>query len=51
MSKLKDEIAFLSKPGDTILETIEFLGMSQVELAERLGKTAPKVNDLILVKR
>ncbi|WP_273016000.1 MULTISPECIES: helix-turn-helix domain-containing protein [Leeuwenhoekiella] len=47
MSKLKDEIAFLSKPGDTILETIEFLGMSQVELAERLGKTAPKVNDLI----
>lgn len=47
MSKIKDEIELLSKPGDTILETIEFLGMSQVELAERLGKTAPKINDLI----
>jgi len=47
MSKIQDEIELLSKPGDTILETIEFLGMSQVELAERLGKKPPKVNDLI----
>ena len=47
MSKIKDEMELLSPPGDTILETIEFLGMSQVELAERLGKTPPKVNDLI----
>lgn len=47
MSKIKDEIELLSKPGDTILETIEFIGMSQVELAERLGKTPPKINDLI----
>jgi HTH-type transcriptional regulator/antitoxin HigA len=50
MSKIQDEIELLSKPGDTILETIEFLGMSQVELAERLGKTPPKVNDLITGK-
>lgn len=50
MSEIRDEIELLSKPGDTILETIEFLGMSQVELAERLGKTPPKVNDLITGK-
>lgn len=37
----------LSKPGDTILETIEYMRMSQVELAERLGKTPSKVHELI----
>lgn len=47
MSKIKDEKALLSKPGDTILETIEVVGMSQVELAERMGKTPGKINDLI----
>lgn len=44
------EREFLSPPGDTILETIEYIKMSQVELAERLGKTASKVNDLITGK-
>lgn len=47
MSKLKDERELLSKPGDTILETIEHVRMSQVELAERMGKTPSKINDLI----
>lgn len=47
MSKLKDERELLSKPGDTILETLDQLKMSQVELAERMGKTPPKVNDII----
>jgi len=47
MSKLSDERELLSKPGDTILETIEHLKMSQVELAERMGKTSSKINDLI----
>ena len=47
MSKLKDERELLSKPGDTILETIEHIKMSQVELAERMGKTPSKINDLI----
>lgn len=47
MSKLKDEIELLSPPGDTILETIEYIRMSQIELALRLGKTPGKVNDLI----
>lgn len=44
---LKDERELLSKPGDTILETIEYLKMSQAELAERMGKKASKINDLI----
>lgn len=47
MSKLADERELLSKPGDTILETIEFIRMSQAELAERMGKTPAKINDLI----
>lgn len=47
MSNLKDERELLSKPGDTIIETLEHIKMSQAELAERMGKTAPKVNDII----
>jgi len=43
----KDERELLSKPGDTILETIGHIKMSQAELAERLGKTPSKVNDII----
>ncbi|WP_040280297.1 HigA family addiction module antitoxin [Psychroserpens damuponensis] len=50
MSKLVDERELLSKPGDTILETIEHIGMSQVELAERMGKTPSKINDIISSK-
>ena len=37
MSKLQDERELLSKPGDTIIETLEHLKMSQAELAERMG--------------
>lgn len=47
MSKFKEDIELLSKPGDVILETIEFLKMTQVELAERMGKTPSKINDII----
>lgn len=47
---LQIERELLSSPGDTILETIEFIKMSQAELADRLGKTASKVHDLITGK-
>ena len=47
---LKDERELLSKPGDTIIETLAELKMSQVELAERMGKTPSKVNDIITGK-
>jgi HTH-type transcriptional regulator / antitoxin HigA len=47
MSTVKDERELLSKPGDTILETLEHMKMTQAELAGRLGKTSSKVNDII----
>lgn len=43
----KDERDLLSKPGDTIVSTLEHIKMSQAELAERMGKTASKINDII----
>lgn len=48
--QLKAERELLSPPGDDILETIEYKKMTQAELAERLGKTPSKVNDLITGK-
>jgi len=47
MSSIRDERELLSKPGDTILETLEYMKMNQVEFAKRIGKTPSKVNDLI----
>lgn len=47
MSNLINERELLSKPGDTIAETLEYIKMNQAELAERMGKTPPKINDLI----
>ncbi len=48
MSKLlKAGRELLSPPGDDILEHIEYIKMSQAELADRIGKTPSKVNDLI----
>jgi HTH-type transcriptional regulator / antitoxin HigA len=47
MSNIEDERELLSKPGDTILETLEELRMSQADLAKRMGKTPSKINDLI----
>lgn len=37
----------LSPPGDTIQETIDALGMSQRELAERMGRPVKTVNEII----
>lgn len=37
----------LSPPGDTIQETIDEIGMSQAELAERMGRPKEKINPLI----
>lgn len=47
---IKDQRDLLSKPGESILETIDHLKMTQVELAERMGRTPSKVNDLINAK-
>lgn len=48
--RLKAERALLTPPGDDILETIKFLRMSQIELAQRLGKKPSKVHDIITGK-
>jgi len=39
--------SLLSPPGDTIQETIDVMGMSQAELAERMGRPKEKINDVI----
>ena len=39
--------SLISPPGDTIQEHIDFIGMSQAELAERMGRPKEKVNDII----
>lgn len=37
-------------PGDTLLETIEVLGLSQVELARRMGRPVKTINEIIKAK-
>jgi len=39
--------SLLSPPGDTIQETIDALGMTQAELAQRMGRPKEKINELI----
>ncbi len=46
----KAEKELLSLPGDTILETIEYLKLSQTDLASRMGLTPEKVSDIIKAK-
>lgn len=38
---------YVSPPGDTILEKIQELGMSQVELARRTGRPTKTINEII----
>lgn len=47
MSGLREKQQLLSTPGDTIQETLQEIGMSQAELAERLGRTPKYVIDLL----
>lgn len=47
MSNIRDERELLAKPGDTISETLTALKMTQAQLAERMGKTPSKINDII----
>lgn len=47
MNALELKKSLLSTPGDRIQEHIDFIGMSQAELAERLGRSIPKLNELI----
>lgn len=38
---------YITPPGETLLDTIKALGMSQVELAERIGRTPKTVNEIV----
>ena len=48
--RTKIDRELLSPPGDDIREHIDYIKMTQAELADRLGKTPSKVNDLITGK-
>jgi HTH-type transcriptional regulator / antitoxin HigA len=37
----------VSSPGETLLETIETIGMSQAELARRMGCSVKLVNEIV----
>lgn len=39
--------SLLTPPGFTIQEHLDFIGMSQAELAERMGRPKEKINDII----
>ncbi|NDV42061.1 HigA family addiction module antitoxin [Flagellimonas sediminis] len=46
-STIEQAKSLLSPPGDTIQETIDLMGMSQAELAERMGRPKEKINEII----
>lgn len=47
MNALELKKSLLSTPGDRIQEQIDFIGMPQAELAERLGMSVSKLKELI----
>ncbi|HUT52871.1 MAG TPA: HigA family addiction module antitoxin [bacterium] len=38
---------YVAPPGDTLLETIQYIGLSQAELARRMGRPTKTVNEII----
>src|SRR5438045_9727736 len=38
---------YVSPPGETLLETLETIGMSQAELAKRMGCPVETINEII----
>jgi HTH-type transcriptional regulator/antitoxin HigA len=38
---------YVSVPGETLLETLEDIGMSQTELAKRMGRPLKTINEII----
>ena len=38
---------YVSSPGETLLETLDTIGMSQVELAKRMGCPVKIINEII----
>lgn len=46
-NKLKFNPNYAVHPGETLLETIDAMGISQMQLAERTGKTTKAINEII----
>jgi HTH-type transcriptional regulator/antitoxin HigA len=38
---------YISSPGETLLETLDTIGMSQVELAKRMGQPVKTIHEII----
>lgn len=49
MAKIQNEFRpdYVSPPGDTLLEVLESLGMTQAELARRMGRPKKTINEII----
>jgi len=49
MNKIKNQFRpdYVSIPGETLLETLETIGMSQAELANRMGRPKKTINEII----
>ena len=43
----KYEPDYVSPPGETLLETIESLGMTQIQLAERTGRPPKTISEIV----
>ncbi len=41
---------YVSPPGETLLETLEAIGMAQKELAKRMGRPVKTINEIIQKK-
>lgn len=41
---------YVTPPGETLLETLETIGMSQVKLAKRMGRPVKTINEIIQAK-
>ncbi|TMC24004.1 MAG: HigA family addiction module antidote protein [Chloroflexi bacterium] len=41
---------FVSSPGETLLETLETIGMSQAELAKRMGHPVKTIHEILYKK-
>ncbi len=52
MANLQNEYRpdYVSPPGETLLETLETIGMSQAELARRMGRPTKTINEIIQKK-
>ena len=47
ITKLKDEMSYISPPGDTLIDLLKSIKMSQAELARRTGRPVKTINEIV----